>query len=143
MVKPILEHIQSILNTKYTVIPNMMKAYLDGLENLKNIYFVINCFKLMLKHEEFKKIELKKLFFGLMLLKHFKSGTLVYYLAKLSQTKKLKVIHNFFVECHRKNISDVHFSQVKIRSFLKPSSIILFYSSILLILSLSRTIVLE
>ena len=76
------------MNTKYAVIPNMMKAYLDGLENLKNIYFVINCFKLMFKHEEFKKIELKKLFFSLMLLKHFKSGTLIYYLVKALSNKK-------------------------------------------------------
>jgi hypothetical protein len=83
-----------------------------SMELNKDSYFVIECFNLLFEHEEFKKMGIKDIVIWTDVGKHFKSGMIAYYLSNLSQTKKLKVIHNFFVECHGKNICDVHFSQV-------------------------------
>jgi len=78
----------------------------------KDAYFVIGCFKKMLRQDAFKALNIKEIFAWSDVGRHFRNGMMVSFFARLEKTHKIKVVHNFFVESHGKFICDVHFSQV-------------------------------
>ena len=78
----------------------------------KNSYFVIGCFKKMLRQDAFKTLNIKEIFAWSDVGRHFRNGMMVSFFATLEKTHKIKVVYNFFVESHGKFICDVHFSQV-------------------------------
>ena len=90
----------------------------SSMELSKDAYFVIECFKKIFSHQEFQILGIKEIIVWSDVGKHFRNSMLSYFLAHLPQTHSLKAIHNFFVECHSKNICDVHFSQVSFFSLI-------------------------
>ena len=87
----------------------------------KDAYFVIECMKLLFTHEKFKELKIKELIVWSDVGKHFRNSMIAYFFANLPSTYHMKVIHNLFVECHGKNIVDVHFSQVNYFLIIKSN----------------------
>src|SRR6185437_8223901 len=77
----------------------------------KDAYFVIGCFKKMLRNNIFKELNIKKIYAWSDVGRHFRNGIVASFFARLKKTHDINVVHNFFVEAHGKFICDVHFSQ--------------------------------
>ena len=88
-----------------------------SMELTKDSYFVIECFKMLFEHPQFKNFNIDNIIVWSDVGKHFRNGMLAHFFANLPKTHQISVVHNFFVEAHGENICDVHFSQVKFKIF--------------------------
>ena len=83
-----------------------------SMELAKDVYFVIECLKIVFSHSKFQNFNINEIFFWSDVGKHFRNSMIAYFLANLPLECNIKASFNLFVEAHGKNICDVHFSQV-------------------------------
>ena len=70
------------------------------MELTKYPYFVIECFKLLFEHPQFKNFNIDNIIVWSDVGKHFRNGMLAHFFANLPKTYQISVVHNFFVEAH-------------------------------------------
>ena len=83
-----------------------------SLELVKDVYFIIECFDILFRHDKFKELGISEIIIWSDTGKHFRNYMISSYFTNLYDTHKLKTKYNYFVEIHGKNICDVHFSMV-------------------------------